>query len=166
MLPDATHSFLFVSLIDGGPWDVDGKGGVGKLGLDGTHYTYWIHGLNSPKGLGRHGNRLYVADISYVAVIDIAKGRIEKKIPIEGATGLNDITVDDAGIVYVSDSKAARSIESKRMSLHCIWTIYPAPMVSRPPKTASIFSPGKPSFWPMQTKISAPSPIFPMAVTA
>ncbi|HEV2482460.1 MAG TPA: alginate lyase family protein [Puia sp.] len=108
VLPDATHSFLFVSLIDGGGWDVDGKGGVGKLGLDGTHYDYWIHGLNAPKGLGRHGNRLYAADISNVAVIDIAKGRIIKKIEVAGASGLNDITVDDAGIVYVSDSKAGK----------------------------------------------------------
>ncbi len=108
VLPNATNSFLFVSLIDGGGWDVDGKGGIGKLGLDGTHYDYWIKGLNAPKGLGRHGNRLYAADISDVAVIDIAKGRIEKKIEIAGATGLNDITVDDAGIVYVSDSKAGK----------------------------------------------------------
>ena len=45
---------------------------------------------------------------SNVVVIDIAKGRIEKKIEIAGATGLNDITVDDAGIVYVSDSKAGK----------------------------------------------------------
>jgi hypothetical protein len=109
VLPDATHSFLFVSLIDGGPWDVDGKGGVGKLSLDGKHYTGdWITGLNAPKGLGRFGNRLYVADISNVVVIDIAKGSILKKIGIEGATGLNDITVDGAGIVYVSDSKAGK----------------------------------------------------------
>jgi len=108
VLPDATHSFLFVSLIDGGSWDVDGKGGVGKLGLDGTHYDYWIKGLNAPKGLGRHGNRLYAADISNVVVIDIAGGRIEKKIEIAGANGLNDITVDDAGVVYVSDSKAGK----------------------------------------------------------
>ena len=109
VLPDATHSFLFVSLIDGGPWDADGKGGVGKLSLDGKHYTGdWITGLNAPKGLGRFGNRLYVADISNVVVIDIAKGSILKKIGIAGATGLNDITVDGAGIVYVSDSKAGK----------------------------------------------------------
>ena len=108
VLPDATHSHLFVSLIDGGPWDVDGKGGVGKLGLDGKHYDYWIKGLNAPKGLGRFGNKLYVADVSYVAVIDIAKGSIEKKIDIAGASGLNDITVDANGIVYVSDSKSGK----------------------------------------------------------
>jgi hypothetical protein len=109
VLPDATHSFLFVSLIEGGPWDVDGKGGVGKLGLDGKRFdSTWISGLNAPKGLGRWDNRLYVADVSDVVVMDIARGRIIKKIAIDGATGLNDITVDGSGIVYVSDSKAGK----------------------------------------------------------
>jgi hypothetical protein len=79
------------------------------LALDGKHYNGgWITGLDAPKGLGRDGNRLYVADISHVVVIDIAKGAIEKKIEIAGATGLNDITVDDKGIVYVSDSKSGK----------------------------------------------------------
>lgn len=109
VIPDATHKFLFVSLIDGGGWDADGKGGVGKLGLDGKNYIPdWITGLNAPKGLGLYGNRLYTADISEVVVIDIKKGVIEKKIPVEGANGLNDITVDAKGIVYVSDSKSGK----------------------------------------------------------
>jgi hypothetical protein len=109
VLPDAKHTELYVSLIDGGPWDVDGKGGVGRLSLDGKHYNgKWISGLNAPKGLGRFGNRLFVADVSEVVVIDIAKGAIEKKIAIPGASGLNDITVDDKGLVYVSDSKTGK----------------------------------------------------------
>jgi hypothetical protein len=109
VLPDATGKTLYVSLIDGGGWDADGKGGVGKLGVDGKGYDpSWITGLNAPKGLGRWENRLYVADISDVVVIDIRRGRIEKKIPIEGATGLNDVTVDKKGAVYVSDSKAGK----------------------------------------------------------
>lgn len=106
VLPDATGKTFFVSLIDGGGWDVDGKGGVGKLGISGKPYNgTWITGLNAPKGLGRFDNRLYVADISDVVVINIRKGTIEKKINIPGADGLNDITVDAKGIVYVSDSK-------------------------------------------------------------
>jgi hypothetical protein len=109
VLPDAGNHVLYVSLIDGGPWDVDGKGGVGRLSPDGQHYNgAWITGLNAPKGMGRFGHRLYVADISEVVVIDIPKGVIEKKIPIAGATGLNDITVDEKGIVYVSDSKSGK----------------------------------------------------------
>lgn len=108
VLHDAGTNVLYVSLIDGGPWDADGKGGVGKLSTDGKNYNgTWITGLNAPKGLGKFGNRLYVADISDVVVIDIAGGKIEKKIPIPEATGLNDITVDSKGIVYVSDSRKA-----------------------------------------------------------
>ncbi|HVU54811.1 MAG TPA: alginate lyase family protein, partial [Puia sp.] len=109
VLPDATGKTLYVSLIDGGGWDADGKGGVGRLGVDGKSYDpSWITGLNAPKGLGRWENRLYVADISEVVVIDIRRGKIEKKIPIQGATGLNDITVDKKGTVYVSDSKSGK----------------------------------------------------------
>lgn len=107
VLPE--KNILYVSLIDGGAWDADGKGGVAKLSLNGKDYdSTWITGLNAPKGLGRFGNRLYAADISDVVVIDISKGKIEKKIPIEGASGLNDITVSNKGIVYVSDSKTSK----------------------------------------------------------
>jgi len=100
---------LFVSLIDGNPWDVDGKGGVAKLGTDGSILNAaWITGLNAPKGMGIKGNRLYVADVSQVIIIDIKNGRITGNIAIEGATGLNDITINDKGIMYVSDSKTAK----------------------------------------------------------
>lgn len=109
ILPDYKKNILYVSLIDGGGWDADGKGGVGILSMDGKKYNAtWITGLNAPKGLGRFGNRLYAADISEVIVIDIQKGKIEKKLAIEGAKGLNDITVDEKGIVYVSDSKTGK----------------------------------------------------------
>jgi hypothetical protein len=84
VLPDLKKGVLYVSLIDGGGWDVDGKGGVAKLSLDGKKYDgNWVSGLNAPKGLGMYGNHLYAADISEVVVIDIPSGKIEKKIPIE-----------------------------------------------------------------------------------
>jgi len=109
VLPDFKKGILYISLIDGGGWDADGKGGVGKLGVDGTNYTgNWVTGLNAPKGLGRYGNRLYAADISEVVVIDITTGNVIKKIPVDSATGLNDITVTDKGIVFVSDSRKGR----------------------------------------------------------
>lgn len=102
-------NILYVSLIDGGGWDADGKGGVAKLGLDGKVINAsWITGLNAPKGIAKVGNRLFVADISEVVVINIKEGKIEKKIKIEGGQGLNDVTASDKGMVYVSDSKTAR----------------------------------------------------------
>ena len=120
VLPDFKKGILYVSLIDGGGWDVDGKGGVARLSIDGKKYDgNWITGLNAPKGLGIYGNRLYVADISDVVVIDIANGKIEKRIPIDSARGLNDITVTDNGVVYVSDSRTAKiwRIENDKPSL-------------------------------------------------
>src|SRR5436190_12945396 len=70
VLPDLKKGILYVSLIDGGGWDADGRGGVARLSVDGKKYDgHWISGLNAPKGLGMYGNRLYAADISEVVVI-------------------------------------------------------------------------------------------------
>ena len=96
---------LYVSLIDGAGWDADGKGEIGKLDKNGKIVNAsWASGLNAPKGMGLWDKKLYVADISEVAVINSA-GKIESKIPVEGAQGLNDITIDSKGTIYVSDSK-------------------------------------------------------------
>lgn len=106
VLPDVKNGILYVSLIDGSPWEVDGKGGVAKLDLNGKiTNSYWIKGLNAPKGMGIYANKLYVADVKEVAVIDIAKGKVVQKIMVPGAEGLNDVTIDKNGVLYVSDSK-------------------------------------------------------------
>jgi hypothetical protein len=121
VLADTKNKILYVSLIDGGPWESDGNGGIGKLSTDGKHYdSTWITGLNAPKGLGIYENNLYAADISEVVVIDIANRTIKKRISIDSASGLNDITVSDNGIVYVSDSKTARvwRIENDKPTLY------------------------------------------------
>jgi hypothetical protein len=100
---------LYISLIDGAGWTADGKGGIGKLTPGGKIIdTIWITGLNAPKGMGIVGNRLYVADMLDVIVIDIQNGKIEKKMKIDSAKGLNDITVTDKGIVFVSDSRGGK----------------------------------------------------------
>lgn len=109
VLPELSSGILYVSLIDGSPWAADGRGGIGKLSMDGKKYdSTWITGLNAPKGMGLHGNRLYVADMGELVIIDVAKGQVEKKLAIEGAQGLNDVTISPTGIVYVSDSRTAK----------------------------------------------------------
>ena len=105
-LPYKKGGVIFVSNIDGKPAEKDGKGSVGKVGYDGKIIvTDWVSGLNAPKGMGIYKNNLYVADLSEVVVIDIKKGKIINRIPVEGATFLNDIAVDNNGIVYVSDTR-------------------------------------------------------------
>lgn len=106
VLFDAGNNVLYVSNIDGDAAQKDGKGSIGKVGLDGKIITVdWVSGLNAPKGMGIYKGDLYVADLNEVAVIDIKKGVITKRIPIEGATFLNDITIDKKGVVYVSDTR-------------------------------------------------------------
>jgi hypothetical protein len=109
VLFDAGDKVLYVSNIDGQPWEKDGKGSIGKIGLDGKIITVdWVTGLNAPKGMGRYKNNLYVADVDNLVVIDIAKASISKRIPLEGAQSLNDVSVDKKGKVYVTDSKAGK----------------------------------------------------------
>jgi len=106
---------LYISLIDGQPWDADGNGHICKMDKNGKVINdKWATGLNAPKGMGISGKKLYVADISNVVVINTESGKIESKIPVEGATGLNDITIDKKGVVYVSDSKLGRVHQIKK----------------------------------------------------
>jgi hypothetical protein len=110
VLFDAENNVLYVANIEGTePWGKDGKGSVGKLGTDGKILqAEWVSGLNAPKGMGLHKGKLYVADLTSVVVIDIASGKIEKTITIDSAQGLNDVTIDRNGIIYVSDSRAKK----------------------------------------------------------
>lgn len=106
---DAANKILYTSNIDGQPWGKDGKGSIGKVGLDGRIIaSEWVTGLNAPKGMGIHAGKLYVADVDVVVVIDIAKGKIVQRIAIDGAKGLNDISIDAKGVIYVSDSQTKK----------------------------------------------------------
>jgi sugar lactone lactonase YvrE len=106
VLHDAGRGVLYVTNIEGEPWGDDGKGSIGKVGLDGKVIAAeWVTGLSAPKGMGLVGNKLYVGDIDRVVVIDVEKGVIAEKIPVAGSHGLNDVAVGADGVVYVSDSK-------------------------------------------------------------
>src|SRR5512147_2760812 len=82
---DAKRQVLYVSNIDGQPWEADGKGSIAKVGLDGKVIAAeWVTGLDCPKGLAlsADGKWLYAADIGGIVVIDVRKGKIKRKIAI------------------------------------------------------------------------------------
>lgn len=104
VLYDAKENCLWVSCIDGKPDEKDGKGHIAQLKKDGRIIDReWVSGLNAPKGMARFGKFLYVADITDLVVIDIYGRKIVSRIPVSGASFLNDVSAGEDGSIYISD---------------------------------------------------------------
>lgn len=104
-----------------GDFNKEGTGFISTMDADGKILKKdWITGLTAPKGMGLVGDLLYVGEHTTVAVIDVANGKLVKRIPIKGAVMLNDITVDDDGVVYVSDTRTDKvhRIESDKPEVY------------------------------------------------
>ncbi len=106
---DPEDEILYVSNINGNPADKDGNGFITKLGLDGKIVRLkWVEGLDAPKGMGIFKGSLYVTDIDNIVQIDIKSGKIIKRYKAAGAQFLNDIAIDDNGVVYITDTNTNR----------------------------------------------------------
>ncbi len=106
VLYDEESNQLYVSCINGSPWEKDGKGFIALLNMDGSIKSeHWVSGLDAPKGMGLHDGQLYVADIDQIVVIDIVQAEIKKKIMVPDAAQLNDIDIDGNGKVFFTDSE-------------------------------------------------------------
>ncbi len=95
----------YISNIVGDPGAKDGNGYISRLNSDGSvEAMQWATGFDGPKGLAIRGDRLFVADIDRLHVVNLADGTIEKTHTIAGAGFLNDVAVDKMGSVYFSDT--------------------------------------------------------------
>lgn len=107
---DAKTERIYVANIEGkGAWEKDGRGSISIITSSGKILSpYWVTGLHAPKGMGMFQDFLIVADIDSVVIIEPLRAQVVKKIFIEGAQALNDLTVDKRGNIYVSDSKTKK----------------------------------------------------------
>lgn len=102
---DARRDVLYVSNVNGNPPEKDGNGFISRVSPEGKMLdAQWVSGLNAPKGMALRDGRLYVADIDVLVEIDIKKAEIVKRHSAPAAKFLNDVTLDKAGNVYVSDT--------------------------------------------------------------
>jgi hypothetical protein len=102
---DQISGDVFVSNINGKPDEKDGNGYISKYTIAGQLVNAkWSEGFNAPKGLRAAKGNLWVADIDQVVSVDLASGKINRRYPVKGAKFLNDIAVDDNGVIYVSDT--------------------------------------------------------------
>ncbi len=101
---DQKRQQFYLSNINGKPSEADGNGYISRLSSTGKLIDLrWVKGLNAPKGMAISGDRLYVADIKQLVVIDIASGQVIHRYSASEAKFLNDVVVDHQnGAVYVS----------------------------------------------------------------
>lgn len=111
VLFDPAQKVLYVACINGNP-TLENKGSyLAKLGQNGKVIQLkFTENLNSTKGMGIMGNKLYVTEMTQVAEIALATGKILNRYPLEGAKFPDDIAIDTqkGGIVYVSDSNDSK----------------------------------------------------------
>ncbi len=101
VLFDSKSNSLYVSSMNAGT--------IVRMDLDGKVIRKdWVMGLNSNKGSALFNGLLYTAEQTGVAVIDVEKALVVKRIPVDGAQMLNDLAMDSKGVIYVSDTRAAR----------------------------------------------------------
>ncbi|MGY5849435.1 SMP-30/gluconolactonase/LRE family protein [Salegentibacter sp. F14] len=99
---DKARDLVYISNIGN---DSPGDGFITKANLNGEVLELkWITGLNNPKGLLIQDDILYVSDNTDIVRMDIESGSIIKRIAVEDSKFLNDITVDNEGHIYISDS--------------------------------------------------------------
>jgi hypothetical protein len=95
---------IYVSNINGQPTELNGKGYISKLALDGEILEkHWLDNLDAPKGMGIHGDYLYIADMQQVHQVSLSQARVINQFHASQAKMLNDITIADDGTVYISD---------------------------------------------------------------
>ncbi|MBN1273864.1 MAG: hypothetical protein JXB26_16495 [Candidatus Aminicenantes bacterium] len=71
----------------------------------------WIAGLVQPTGMAIHKDKLFVVERAHIAEIDIPAGKIVKKHAAPSPGFLNDIAVDEAGCLYISDSQKGQILK-------------------------------------------------------
>jgi hypothetical protein len=110
VLFDKKNNVLYVSNINNPAGGKDGNGSIGRVSLTGEikEVEWVVGGMDAPKGLGLYEGLLYVADLTKVVVIDVKLGKVVKSIDVEGAGMLNDLTIDENGVVYFTDSDKKR----------------------------------------------------------
>ena len=106
---DATGDRWLVSNI--GPRGVGNNGFITIVDPTGAVVTpKWIAGgadgvtLVDPLGMAIRNDTVYVADTATVRIFDRRSGKAGATHPVPGAIRLNDLTVDDKGTIYVTDS--------------------------------------------------------------
>ncbi len=104
---DGQRGFLYISnytqRLKPGSW----YGGhcISKANLQGELLKFdWIGNISNPTGICIFKDRLYIVERFGVVEYDLTADKVSNKVYLKTANFLNDVTVDTAGRIYVSES--------------------------------------------------------------
>jgi len=99
LLHDDKRNVFYATLQAG---DDAGDGSIVTISSEGIVGNVIASGLENPKGMGLVNDHLVVGDMGNILELDLTSGEV-KRHAVEGAEFLNDVAVDAAGDVFVSD---------------------------------------------------------------
>ena len=102
-------------------------GFVSKVRLDGTvQELKWVTGLDGPCGMAILGETLYVIEgpRRSLVEIDIEKGEVVNRYAMPTAMFLNDIAIDNAGDIYVSNTSRPAHLDDIYKFKNGNWEIW------------------------------------------
>lgn len=101
---DLVNDRYYVSNVNDGVMLQDGNGSIGLIDGSGKLIEVdWVTGLHSPKGLALHKDKLYVADVKQLVVINVTSGKVIARYAADESIVLNGVAVNENGSVFVSD---------------------------------------------------------------
>ncbi len=116
---DANNNVIYASLIGNNDY---GDGSIATIDTDGKIINIkFIDSLNDPKGIAITKDRLYVSDVTELVEADLSTGKIIKKHTHAGIKFLNDVAIDNAGNVFVSDTRTSEIYKLNKEGDFSLW---------------------------------------------
>ena len=79
---------------------------ISKLSLSGDIIDLkWVDSLKNPLGITIFDDKLFVTERKRIAEIDLETGKVVRRYPLPESLFLNDIAIDDQGVIYSTDSR-------------------------------------------------------------
>lgn len=116
------NNVFYVSSLSGEYGAKDGNGFISKVSVEGKILDLkWVDSLDNPQGMAIFREKLYVADLKRVLVIDIDRSKIIQEFKVDSAKYFNDITLSKKGEIFVSDIFGNKIYRLKKGNLN-LWS--------------------------------------------
>lgn len=116
---DAKNNIIYASVIGNRE---AGDGSIATVDTDGKLINAkFVEALNDPKGIAITKDKLYVSDITELVEVDLATGKVIKTHTLNGIKFLNDVAIDKAGNIFVSDTSTSTIYKLDKEGNFSLW---------------------------------------------